>query len=385
MRNILFVHQSAEMYGSDKVLLSLVAGLDRSKFTPIVLLPCEGPLMVALKEEGVRCHIVPMVRVGRATLSLTGLAKLPWLAWKSVHAISKTLESDRIDLVHSNTLAVLSGAIWSFQKGVPHVWHVHEMIERPMVVRKMYGWLLRAFADRIICNSHATRNLLLQDQPCLALRSRVIWNGINRKQAVDLEKTTAFRTKIGVVSHEVLVVLLGRINRWKGQCLLVDAAAILNSRGEKNIHYAILGSPPVGQEHFLRSLEERVKESGVGSKISLLDFTPSIWEVWDSCDIAVIPSTEPEPFGMVAVEAMAAGKPVIAANHGGLAEIVVHGETGLLCKPNNAEDLATAIEILAKDEYKRSELGKHGARRAKVLFSADAYVTGISKVYKDIC
>lgn len=384
LRNVLFIHQSAEMYGSDKVLLSLVVALDRSKFNPIVILPSEGPLLVALKEAGVRCHIVPLLRANRATLSLNGLFKFPKSAWQSVRAISKAVESDQIHLVHSNTLAVLSGAIWALLKGIPHVWHVHEIIERPLVVRKMYGWLLRLLANRIVCNSHATMNLLLQDQPCLKSKAVVVWNGIEREHAVNLVSAEVFRNSIGVANTDVLVALLGRINRWKGQGLLVDAAEALEQRGVQNLHYVVLGSPPGGQEHFLYQLQKRLNGATVQSKVSLIPYTPDIWTVWDACDIAVVPSIEPEPFGMVALEAMSAGKPVIAANHGGLAEIVVHNQTGILFEPGSVYDFAGAIESLAVDKDRRASLGKCGFERAVRVFSLNQYASGIERCYDDL-
>lgn len=381
MRNILFVHQSADMYGSDKVLLSLVAGLDRSRFTPIVILPCDGPLLTALEEAGIRCHVVPLVRAGRTLFSIKGLLALPVKAWKSVRAISCVLEGERIDIVHSNTLAVLSGAIWAWLKGVPHVWHVHEIIERPLVVRKGFAWLLRLFASKVICNSHATMKLLLQDQPVLQQKTVVVWNGIDREQPADIDKAAAFRAGLRLADGDVLVALLGRVNRWKGQGLLVEAAEQLEVRGQHHLRYVMVGSPPAGQEHFLHVLEARIAQSPVREKISLLSFTSDIWTVWDSCDIAVVPSTEPEPFGMVALEAMVSGKPVVAANHGGLAEIVVPGKTGLLFEPNNPRGLAEAIETLADNKTLRDEMGHAGKRLAAEKFSVSAYVAGVSAVY----
>ncbi|WP_092999017.1 glycosyltransferase [Thiohalomonas denitrificans] len=381
MRNILFVHQSADMYGSDKVLLSLVAGLDRSRFTPIVVLPCKGPLLIALEENGIRCHLVPLVRAGRTLFSIKGLLSLPVEAWRSVRAISRVLRGERIDIVHSNTLAVLSGTVWAWLKRVPHVWHVHEIIERPLVVRKGFAWLLRLFTHKVICNSHATMQLLLQDQPALQKKTVVVWNGIDREQPADATKTAAFRQELGLTDDDVLVALLGRINRWKGQGLLVEAAEQLEKRARHHLYYVAVGSPPDGQVHFLRTLEARIVQSPAREKISLLSFTSDIWTVWDACDIAVVPSTEPEPFGMVALEAMASGRPVVAANHGGLAEIVVPDKTGLLFEPNNPRSLADAIETLADNKTLRDEMGHAGKLLAAEKFSVAAYVAGVSAVY----
>lgn len=384
MSNILLIHQSADLYGSDKVLLSLVEGLDKSRYNPIVLLPCEGPLIESLRKAGIRCHVVPLLRLGRSTLSLKGLVKLPFVLIKSLRAISDAVKDEKIELVHSNTLAVLSGAIWANLRGVPHVWHVHEIIKHPWIVPKVYGWLLRFLSKKIICNSAATLEQLLHEQPVLKKRAVVVWNGVEYPPTVEQHRLKALRESIGVTDSDVLVTLVGRVNRWKGQGLLIDAAEILDNHGVTNIHYLMVGSAPEGQEQFIHSLQDRINRSTLKSKISIKTFTPDVWEVWAASDIAVVPSTEPEPFGMVAIEAMALGKPVIAAEHGGLTEIVQQNKTGILVKPRDATKLADAIELLVIDAVRRDEMGKQGALRVNEMFTLDAYVSGISSVYDEV-
>lgn len=384
IRNVLFVHQSAEMYGSDKVLLSLVTNIDRNRFNPIVLLPWEGPLLDALKREGICCYVIPMVRVERSMFSIKGLLKLPFAFIKSIRAINKIINDSKISVVHSNTLAVLSGALWSAINRVPHVWHVHEIIERPWIVRKVFALLLRLFADRIICNSYATLNLLLKDQAVLEARSVVVWNGLSREQPYDEASAMSFRENLGLSSSDVLIALLGRINRWKGQLLLVSAAEILEQKGVDNLRYVIVGGTYEGQEHYFDNLMERINSSRARKSISVLPFSADIWSIWDACDIAVVPSTEPEPFGMVALEAMISSKPVIAADHGGLSEIVVHGETGLLVTPNDATELASAIEVLAKNRRLQHDMGAKAKELVKKQFSVEAYVSGVSAAYEEV-
>jgi glycosyltransferase involved in cell wall biosynthesis len=99
-----------------------------------------------------------------------------------------------------------------------------------------------------------------------------------------------------------------------------------------------------------------------------------IWPVWRASDIAVVPSTEPEPFGMVAIEAMACGLPVVAAAHGGLLDIVDDGRSGLLFTPRDADALAAALQRLAGDAALRQRLGSAGAQRQAEHFSLAAQV-----------
>ena len=381
MKLILFVHHSADMYGADKVLLSLVEGLNKSEFTSIVIVPEPGPLVTGLISAGIEVHIVPIVKVRRKTLNVIELAKLPLQIFRSLRSINKILAGRHVDIVHSNTLAVLSGAFWARWKNKAHVWHVHEIIIHPQVVIIMFGWLLRLFSTKIVCVSEATKLFILSEQPTLAEKAVVVWNGIVRDVPVDLAKSVKFRNDICLQNDECLVTLVGRINRLKGQKLLVSAASILASRGISNIKYLIVGSPPKGQEHFLTTLNAVIKDSPVAELFIILPFTSYVWPIWDASDIVVIPSTEPESFGLVALEAMISKKPVVAANHGGLPEIVVDEETGLLVEPGNAEQLAEAILRMVLNKQDRKIFGENGWRRAGHVFSLDANVSEMTKVY----
>jgi glycosyltransferase involved in cell wall biosynthesis len=381
-KNILFVHQSAEMYGSDKVLLALVAGLNHDLYYPIVLLPISGPLELEMNAAGIECHVLPISRLSRATLSVQGMLGLPISLIRSVCAFNSVLKGRKIDLVHSNTLAVLSGMVWARLHRVPHVWHVHEIILRPQIVRKIYAWLLGWFADGVICISHATETNLLQDNPKLANKIHVVWNGLLRNKEKDAEAVRRYRNDLDIQNDEILIALVGRINRWKGQGILVKAVEQLWQQGFRNLKVVIVGSAPEGQAHFLDTLQDVINASPAKQCFVLQTFTSDVWTVWDACDIAVIPSTEPEPFGMVALEAMAAAKPVIAANHGGLAEIVVDNETGFLVGPEDVLELANAIKHLAVDAPLRQQMGKAGQLRYLNEFTLDRYVYNISNFYE---
>ena len=383
MKNILFVHQSAELYGSDKVLLSLVVGIDRQLFQPIVLLPNKGPLFDILVEKGIEVYDVPLIKISRATLKPSGLISLPKAIYASMQAMKKILNGKSIHLVHSNTIAILSGALWAKFNNIPHVWHVHEMILHPKPVKHLFPYLLNLLADVVACNSKATMNLLVETKPTLVSKCMIIWNGMTRDEPVDPNKRDSVREKLGIKTHDRLVLLMGRINRWKGQDLLVKAAEILRAQGINDVRYLLVGSPPPNQHFFLDNLQNQINTSTVKDSFSILQFQGEIWPIWDACDIAVIPSTEPEPFGMVALEAMAASKPVIAAGHGGLTDIVIHGETGLLFTPNRAEELAAALLQLLNDEASQLTMGQAGERRYKEVFNLENYVNGFESIYHD--
>lgn len=380
---ILFIHQGAELYGSDKVLLNLAAGLRDTAYQALVIVPFDGPLVAELRAAGVETHIAPVTKVSRALFSPRGLLSLPGSLISAVQGISKALQGRKVAVVYSNTLAVLSGAVWARLHRVPHLWHVHEILMHPALIRRGFPLLLRLLADRVVSNSSLTTRWLVDEQPALAARTVTVWNGIDRAAGIDAARVAALRDAVAA-PDDVLVALVGRINHWKGHLLLVEAAGILYQRGYHKLRYLIVGSVFAQQEHFLTGLQEAIAASPARAQFTLRGFTDSVWDVWDACDIAVVPSTEPEPFGMVAIEAMCAAKPVIAAGHGGLLDIVEHDVSGMLFEPRNAVALADALARLADGVELRKQMGAAGKLRQQALFSLDSQVSKTAGIYADL-
>lgn len=383
---VLLIHQSSEMYGSDRVLLYLAKGLQAAgQFHPVVVLPDEGPLLDALRNKGIEVHVGAVAKISRATFTPRGLIRLARQTYQAVRFLDQLVGNRDVGLVHSNTLAVLSGAIWASLRRIPHLWHVHEIVLSPALVRKGFPYLVSYLSDRVMSNSTLTERWLLSEQPGLARRSVVVFNGLPLPPSTSASAISHFRDSIGAAASDVVVTLAGRINRWKGQGLLLDAAATLTRRiSPVKFRFVIIGGPAPGLEYLLDTLKTQAIEAGIAEQCSFIPFAEDIWPIWFGTDIAVVPSTEPEPFGMVAIEAMTAGVPVVAAAHGGLLDIVVDGETGILFPPRDTFALADAIERLASDAALRRRMGAAGAERQRALFSVETQVEKTTQVYKEM-
>jgi glycosyltransferase involved in cell wall biosynthesis len=167
--------------------------------------------------------------------------------------------------------------------------------------------------------------------------------------------------------------------------LLLAAVTELNHRGRAGaLRLAIVGGAAPGLEDLPTALISQAEDGGFGQRCTLMPFVDDIWPVWFGSDIAVVPSTEPEPFGMVAIEAMAAGIPVIAAAHGGLLDIVVDEVTGLLFEPRSVLALANAIDRLVINVQLRRQLGEEGAKRQRDLFSVLSQVQKTAAIYDEL-
>lgn len=380
-RLIAFFHQSSDMYGSDKILLFLAEGVLKHGGHAIVFLPDEGPLTIELRARGIEYHTLPVLKVSRARFSIKGLITLAIERRIALAAYDKALRGRHVDLVHSNTIAVLGGATWARRNRIPHLWHVHEIIEHPRIAARLFPLLLLRYADHVVCNSRATHDWLANSETKLKRKMSVIWNGIHAPGPVDADQVARLTRQFRPASTRFAVGLVGRINRWKGHQLLLDAADILHGHGRTDFAIVFVGSPPPGQEFFESQLRARIEASTMHTRISILPFSSDIWPVYQALDVVCVPSTEPEPFGLVAVEAMATGKPVVASNFGGLTEIVESGSTGRLFTPNDANALAKAIDEILSSDAMRAEYGRKGQMRFDTNFSVTTMQFNFAEVF----
>lgn len=381
MKNILFIHQSAELYGSDKTLLVLVVDFKKRGLHPIVVLPEYGPLYDCLLNEGINTLVLPVLKVSRKMFSIKGVLAFPFQINTAIKRLDNALKDIKIDLVYSNTLAVLLGYFYAQKRKCKHIWHIHEIIRHPKLVKSIFSYLIQSKANStIIYNSIATQQFW--EKMNSPTNHSVVWNGLKKPEQNlwSADELRLFRQqKFNAQPDDIIIGLVGRINKWKGQILLLEAFAQIAPKFQ-NIKLVYVGSCPPNQEEYLAALEMQIKGHKLLDRVSILPFQPNIWQIWQTLDLAVVPSIEPEPFGLVAIEAMLSQKPVIAAAHGGLLEIVDDGISGILFEPNNQSQLEHALTTLIENKALRIKFGLAGYHKALEQFTEEKYVRNIEKI-----
>ena len=379
MINILFIHQSAELYGSDKTLLLLLKHIDKTRFYPVVVLPNEGPLKSELDKENIKVVIAPVLKVYRKMFTPQNILKFVKDIKKGVDALDILNKHHHFDIVYSNTLAVLLGIIYAKKRKIKHLWHVHEIIVHPKVIASIFPKILMRYSNLVICNSNATQNNLTVRIPELKSKTKVIYNGVELNSE---NKAVAQKTDFGFNETDIIITLVGRISRLKGHKLLLDVFTNHLIKNE-NIKLLFVGSPVEGQEQYLDEIQNSINRNKLQTKVKTLPFLNDLNGIWSITDIAIMPSTEAESFGLVAVEAMLAKKPVVASNLGGLSEIVINNETGFLFDPNSKEALSEALFKLIENPSLRSEFGEKGHERAIREFSIEKHVKNFEAVFEN--
>lgn len=391
----LFVHQSAQLYGSDRALLGNVRHWIAQGGRALVVLPGPGPLEAELARAGAEVHRLArptLLKLERSALGPRGLLALAGALFtlRPLRHLDAVVGGRRIDLVHTQTLAVLAGAWWARWRGVPHLWHVHEIVERPRWMARLLPRLLEAGADRVVCNAHATAAWVLGERPGLRERLAVVWNSLDRPAAGPGARPDAAseegdvsvaappvppRTPPAPLRTTRRIGVIGRINRMKGQGVLVEAAErLVGDPRLPPFELVIAGDAPPGQPQWQQRLAERVAASPLAGRTELAGFVADVPALLATLDILVVPSTAAESFGLVALEAMAAGVPVVASRIGGLPEVLGEGPDagGLLVPAGDARALAQALHTLLRDEALRARLGAAGQRRSRSCFADGA-------------
>ena len=377
-RRILYVHNSADLYGASRSLIRLLQGLDRSRFLATVVLPEDGPLKSSIENLGVRVLVdrsLAIVSRYSSWIIVIGY-RLPI----SVRRLCRFMRKENIDLVHTNTGVILSPGLAAKMAGIPHIWHMRESFRatRPRLW-EIYSIYIRMVSDKILAVSNATAAQFSDRR-----KVTVIHNGFSLDEfAVGSNAGREFRQRFNVAETDLIIGCVGRI-KWgrKGQEHLIQAASLLKARGLV-LKCLIVGSPFPGNEIHLERLKNLARDLNVQDEIIFAGELSDPKPAYAIMDIVVLPSAQPEPFGGVVMEAMAMGLPVIATNIGGSLDQIADGVSGFLVPPSDPHALAEKIELLANDPELRRRMGAAGRERLAKNFSLTEMVKKIETVYQE--
>ena len=366
----MFLHSSADLYGSDRSLLNLVKNLDKKKFNITVVLPETGSLYFQLKDsEDINVLIKDFAILRRKNANIHGMLIYLTELIKSVNSFCEFIKTKSIDVVYTNTSVVFPGAIAAKICGVKSIWHIREIIKNNFE-RKIISSVMNNFSDVIVANSKATAKSLGKKNV------KVVYNAIEELGDIDNYDTN-------LKDENIIIGMAGRINRWKGQKLFIDMAEKV-LKEENNVKFLIAGSVYDGDEFLLEELKKYISDKNLNNKVILLGQVDDMTNFYKELDIFILPSIQPEPFGLVVIEAMSMGLPVVATNHGGPTEIIENGIDGFLVDYRDSEDMSKVVLELIRDKNKRIDIGLKAKKKEKLSSSIDSYVKNIEAIIDEV-
>ncbi|HUZ71904.1 MAG TPA: glycosyltransferase family 4 protein [Stellaceae bacterium] len=330
-----------------------------------------GPMVRELERAGARHVTLPLA------------AKNPLVMHANVARLAAVIERLGIDIVHARSRApAWSARAAAARTGAHFVTTFHNAYGAATWVKRPYNSVMAA-GERVIAISDFVAQHAAATYGVPPERLVVVHRGIDLLR-FDPERTGAERVvdlaRDWRLPDGVPVVMLpGRLTRWKGHAVLIEA---LRRLGRDSLHCVIVGS---GSERYRRELETALSGNPPPCAVAIHDECRDMPAAYMLADVVVSASTEPEGFGRVVVEAQAMGRPVIATAHGGAAETVIPGETGWLVPPGDADALAHALEeALALTPEARLALARRATAHARAFFGTARMTASTIAVYEEL-
>jgi glycosyltransferase involved in cell wall biosynthesis len=380
-RRVLFVSHEAVWGGAQKVLYSLVKGLDHEIWQPIVVLPEHGALERALKALGVTTVVTPLEwAVADIESSGPQFERFSRDLLARTNRIVDIIDREQVSLVVTNTLVVFEGALAARLTGVPHIWYIHELLSqdaelRPILDYPAFHATVDALSDKLVVISEAVRDEVLQFFPSTP-KIELIYTGLEDSAQL---ATPDKRRTLGIPSDMPVISCIGAISERKGVASLPDVAEIV-VRSFPRAKFVVVGDAVHGLGATIRA---RIKQKDLENNFEFLGFRDDVSEILACTDVVAVPSVA-EPFSLVALEAMQAGKPVVATRSGGPQEILVDGETGFLVPVNDPYEMAQAVIRLLQDDALRKSMGEKGRQRLEQQFGYDEYLGRFEALFAEV-
>jgi len=332
----------------------------------------DGELRSDLQAAGVEVVVRRLAVLRRAAMSPAGLARIAGAVARDAGGVGRLARARGAALIHTNTSVTLGGAAAARVARIPHVWHVREIYAGFERFWPAYRRLLLS-ADALPCVSEATRAQLGGDPKAVVLHDGL---GVAPERA----PRDAARAALHLPPGAFVVAILGRISTWKGQDVLIRALAEMGG----DAIALVAGDPWVGEEQRLTELVALAAQLGVAERVRFAGFRFDVENVYGAADVVAVPSTQPDPLPNSALEAAAAGCCVVAADHGGLPEIIADGTTGRLVAPGDAHALAAALGTLRDDPATRERLGTAAAADVRERFAPARFLQRTQALYDEL-
>ena len=386
---VLFYNHTGKCSGAERVLLDTLAALQAAPpvdgHQPYILsaaCPTDDDLASLIEAQGVTVHPVPTLKARFTSNPRVLFGYLRSFA-RNILGFRKLVRTVAPDLLYANTVrAGLVATLATLGTKTPVAWHVHDDLPvHPL------STLIRRTAF------HSRRTTLLAVSKATAIafagsldfghRLRVLYNGVDLARFPHKSTVAAstFRDELGLASEDQLVAAVGMINPRKGLAGLLDAFRLVADSNPK-AHLAIVGAPIFNRDDLhLADLQRQCTRLGLDSRVHFTGPRKDIPAVLRAADLLVLNALV-EPFGLVLVEGIASGTPVLTTRVGGIPEIVTDERTGFLVEPGNSQALATRLLTVLSDPTTRARVAATALAEVAPRFSRERYAEGILTFFR---
>jgi len=348
----------------------------------------KGGLRSIVATEGGRLEPL-FTATGGKIVHLPVNSKAPHTILANALRLARLIRKLHVNIVHARSRApAWSASLAAEVEKVPFVTTYHGIYNASNLFKRFYNSVM-VRSDAVIANSQWTATHIVNEHGISRERIHVIPRGVDLLEfdpaGVSPERIDTLRANWRSTANDLVIMLPGRLTRWKGQLVFVKALAQLSQLFEPNRMRAVLVGDAQGRDDYVAELRTAISEAVLGERVVLAGHVADMPAAYLASDIVVSASTDPEGFGRVAAEAAAMGRPVIATDHGGARETVVPGVTGLLAPPGDPAALASAIRKLVEmGPTQRSQMGEAGRKHVRENFSLARMCDSTINLYRQL-
>jgi len=383
----LFIAHDAGLYGAQRSLLELVRSLDPNVVQSYVVAPRIGAFTEAVICNGIPIFVLPLSYwvVARSSIPDTRHRSYPALLQglgKRVANICALIEQHSIDVVYTNTVTCIDGALAAHATGKPHVWHLREHVSAHGALRALFpAWCLTRPIAQLSAHVVVTSTALRSAYSAIPSdRISVVFNGVDCATfSPDPTGRAVLLKELGLSPPTKLVTIIGVINEAKGHLLFVQAAARVK-RQYGDVAFLIIGGDA---DAYVEKVKMGVRDYGLDACFRFMGWRHDVPNILRGTDALVVASQQ-EPFGRTIIEAMATGVPVVATRCGGPEEVIKNGETGFLVHTKDATGMGDAIVSILLDPELGRRFGIAGRAKVEERFSNRANADAIQSILERV-
>lgn len=331
-------------------------------------------------------RLVPeLTHLGAEHIALPLASKDPWVMWRNAARLAALIRERQVAIVHARSRApAWSARLAARRTGARWVTTYHGTYTEGFALKRRYNAVM-ASGERVIAISAFIAEHLMARHGTDPARVRIIPRGVDPRRfdpaIVSGERIVKLARAWRIPDDAPVVLLPGRLTRWKGQEVLIEALA----RMRRTDAVAVLAGDDQGRRGYRAGIEALAERLGLGRRVRIVGDCADMPAALMLADVAVSASIEPEAFGRVVVEAQAMGRPVVATAHGGALETVSPGETGWLVPPGEPAALAAALDhALSLDDAARAALGAQAREAVLARYTTGRMCAATLDVYREL-
>lgn len=333
-------------------------------------------------------QLVPQLAyVGATHVPLPIQTKSPFKIWDNQYLLLDIIKKYHVDIVHARSRAPAWSAYLACRQAKRRCHFVttfHGVYGLQPPIKRWYNEIMTK-GERVIAISQFIADHIFEHYHVDRKKVSIIHRGVDFRsfnpESVIPQRMVDLAQQWRLPEDVPLIVMPGRITRWKGQHVFVEALSMLPHR---NFLALIIGDD-MGHPHYRVELEKLIIQKGLEGHVRLVGNTTYMAEAYTLAHLVVAPSIEPEAFGRVPVEAQAMGRLVIATNHGGARETIIDGETGWLVEPNDPRQLSDRIQrALTLDEQSLTWMSNNAVWHMRENFSSEKMCQKTIALYQEV-